>query len=327
MSGPDGLVEAFRGLPIPIRSGDRETFMAVPIDPEGHFRIAKDVSGNPVLLVAAPDPESGPALPPVHLRRLTVQHDLRALVQSPAGRAEVVTARFTVIRSLDPELVQHFLRICWPIVQSLQENPSRSRISEVVTRLADLFQMLSRSARTTAQGLWAELFIISQASDPQRLVDGWHQDPEERFDFALGSDRLEVKSFSGPRRIHHFSLEQLRPPSALSVSVASIQTIRSSGGPSIAELMRRIQGALRDPEAALAVEHIVAESLGEGLRRESLRSFDEEIAKETLRVYSAESLPSVDPKVPERIHGVRFMSDLEGLPGLSELSAPFFDQR
>jgi hypothetical protein len=325
MSGPEALVEAFRGLPTPDGTGDRESFMASSIDAEGHFRIAKDMSGNPVLLVTVPDPESSPALPPVRLRRLTVQHDLRALVQNPAEGEKVATARLTVIRCVDPELTEHFLRICWPIVRSLQERPSRARVSEVVTRLADLFQMLSSSARETAQGLWAELFIVAQAREPQRLVEGWHQDPEERFDFALGSHRLEVKSFSGPRRIHHFGLEQLRPPAELSVWVLSLQTVRSSGGASIAELMRRIQGSLRDPGAALAVEHIVAESLGEQLGTESLRSFDEEIAGETLRFYRAESLPSVDPNVPERISGVRFMADLEGLPGSRKLSGPFFD--
>lgn len=325
MNGPEGLVEAYRSLPIPDGSKDRETFMAASIDRDGHFRIAKDMRGNPALLIAIPDPESGAALPPVRLRRLTVQHGLRALVQCPVAGEEVPPARLTVMRCLDPDLTEHFLRICWPIVQSLQEHASRARVSEVVTRLADLFQMLSRSARESTQGLWAELFIIAQASDPERLVDGWHQDPEERFDFALGSDRLEVKSFSGPRRIHHFSLEQLRPPADLSVVVVSLQTVRSSGGPSIAELMRRIQEGLRVPRAALALEHIVAESLGEDLGRESLRSFDEEIARETLRLYPAATLPSVDPRVPERVHGVRFRADLEGLPGSSQLTGPFFD--
>lgn len=325
IGGTEALIEAYRELPIPDGSGDREMFTAVSIDPDGHFKIAKDMNGNPVLLVGTPDPESGPALPPVRLKRLTVQHDLRALVQCPVEGEEVATARLTVIRCLDPELTDHFLRISWPIVQSLQEHPSRARVSEVVSRLADLFQMLSRSARDTAQGLWAELFIIAQARDPGRLVDGWHKDPEERFDFALGSDRLEAKSFSGPRRIHHFSLEQLRPPADLSVAVVSLQTVRSSGGTSIAELIRRIQGNLRDPEAALAIEQIVAEALGESLRQESLRSFDEEIATETLRLYPAESLPSIDPNVPERIHSVRFMVDLEGLPGSNELTGPFFD--
>lgn len=325
MNRPEELVEAFLGLAVPDRTGERETFTAATIDREGYFRIAKDMRGNPALLVAAPDPASGPALPPVRLRRLTVQHDLRAIVKSPGEAEEAAPARLTVIRCLDPELTLHFLRICWSIVQSLKEHPSRARISEVVTRLADLFQMLSNSARGTAQGLWAELFIIAQARDPQRLVDGWHKDPDERFDFALGSNRLEVKSFSGPRRTHHFSLEQLRPAADLSVLVASLQTVRSSGGVSIADLMRRIQSALGDPAAALAVEHIVAESLGEDLGTESLRSFDEETARETLRLYSAESLPSVDRNVPERIHGVRFTADLEGLPGSTELSGPFFD--
>lgn len=326
MNHPEELVEAFLALPVPGGTGERETFMAASVDPEGHFRIAKDFSGNPALLVEVPGPGSGPALPPVRLRRLTVQHDLRAILESPVEGEEVLTARLTVIRCLDPELTHHFLRICWPIVQSLKEHPSRARVSEVVTRLADLFQMLSRSARDTAQGLWAELFIIAQARDPERLVDGWHQDPAERFDFALGSDRLEVKSFSGPRRTHHFSLEQLRPSADLSVLVVSLQTVRSSGGASIADLMRRIQGRLGDPEAALAVEHIVAESLGEQLGTESLRSFDEEVASETLRLYTAESLPSVDPNIPDTIHGVRFMADLEGLPGSSKLSGPFFDE-
>ena len=107
---------------------------------------------------------------------------------------------------------EFFLRSLHPVIMSLPAVPSREHVSSAVETLVDLFRQISQPPRKTVLGLWAELLIISRSSDPGKLVSCWHSQPEDRFDFASGVDRLEVKAAAGRLKIHHFSLEQLRPP-------------------------------------------------------------------------------------------------------------------
>lgn len=61
------------------------------------------------------------------------------------------------------------------------------------------------------QGLWAELFVISIASNPEYLLKAWHSSLNDVYDFNDGIDKIEVKSTSKSHRIHKFSYDQLSP--------------------------------------------------------------------------------------------------------------------
>ena len=89
-------------------------------------------------------------------------------------------------------------------------------------RLIELFRAMTTPSRKSVQGLWAELFLIAQSRQPTILVDAWHMLPEDRYDFAMDDQRIEVKSFSGSLRQHHFSLEQLQPPEGVKTLIASM---------------------------------------------------------------------------------------------------------
>lgn len=72
-----------------------------------------------------------------------------------------------------------------------------------MNQLIELFRAIAKPARKSLQGLWAELFLISQACQPAILVDAWHTAPEDSYDFAVDNQRIEVKSFSGQICQHH----------------------------------------------------------------------------------------------------------------------------
>src|SRR5262249_12852201 len=150
---------------------------------------------------------------------------------------------------------------------------------------------------------WGELFVISHATDTLTIARAWHLLPEERFDFSLGCQRLEVKSASGRKREHHFALEQLVPVGGTQVVIASLLAERSSAGASISDLLGSIRSAAKDDaELLLHVDTVAANALGTAWRRAMDESFDHRLAASTLEFFDPATVPkptSVPPEVSE----------------------------
>ncbi|MEM8556305.1 MAG: PD-(D/E)XK motif protein [Bacteroidota bacterium] len=302
---PAELLARYRSLQ-PGEAEDR--LSAVPL-PGLRHRIARAASGGPVLLVAVQPSDSAPP-PPLVLEHLTVQHDVLCRVVAPDGTEETVT--LTVVRCTSPELGEHFLRVLHPIVEAVGPEPTRRDAVGAVRRLAELFQALQAPPRQSAQALFAELLVIASSRDPVALTRAWHVEPEDRFDFSGGPERIEVKSTSGETRRHHFSLEQVRPEADVQVLVVSVRVVRAADGLTLGALLDRVRGLLAgDTDLLLRVDHVVAQSLGGSLRRALRERFDEEVARASLRLYQAEDMPAVDPDLPPGVSGVRFTSELD----------------
>ncbi len=309
---PFDLQGLYDSLPTP--GGDRsiEDFVAIQVPGHEGHHIGRDPKGCPALLVETSGQTLNHRLPPIRLQRLAVQHDLLCRVSNLSRPADTPDQmRFTVIRCTDEDLTSYFLKICGSIITALGSNPTRTKVSEVVGRLAELFQAMSRPPRGSAQGLWAELLIIAKSRDPHAMVEAWRIEPEDRFDFSRGDQRLEVKSASGHERRHHFALEQVRPPENIKALVASVFVERAGGGCSLGTLIDRVQARLGShADLALYVDQVVSATLGTALRHGLEDRFDLQHAEATLAFYRAEDVPSVSPDLPPTISGVRFSAAL-----------------
>ena len=307
------LAELFSSLVAP-SSDDGNPFSAVPIPDSPSHRVGKDGSGYPCLLIRVENAPTAGRLPSLQLERLAVHHDVRCRIADTDTQVTTIE-RLTVVRCKDHDLISYFLRICEPVVATLGDSPHRSEVSRIVSRLAELFQSISRPPRGSVQGLWAELFVITTSRDPAVLVEAWHVNPEDRFDFTLGDQRLEVKSTSGPDRRHRFSLNQVRVLEDIHVLVASLFVEPAGGGSSLGELVDRIIGQLEGhPELALYVDHMVALTLGQALQRGLEERFDFERARDSLTFFRGRDIPSVSPELPPSVSSVQFTADLTDTP-------------
>jgi len=314
---PD-LVQLFDGFPAPASDVGLGRFCALPVPGYPFCAVGKDVNGRPVLLIQADNAQPGTAAP-LALEHLEVIHLVNCRVQSP--NAAEMNRTLTVVRctGADRDLHEYFLRCLHPIVASLSANPSRQQISDAVERLIDLFRQLAEAPRKTVAGLWAELFLLSQARDPARLLAGWHAMPEDRFDFASGMDRLDVKAAFGGLRMHHFALEQLRPAGQTRVVIASLLTDRAEGGSSVNDIVDSIRSRIADPGLLIRLDSVVAQTLGQDWRTMRQGRFDLQQATHTLRFVEAAAIPSVPIPTPREVSAVHFRVDL------SQHALPFPD--
>ncbi|MFL5614841.1 MAG: PD-(D/E)XK motif protein [Gemmatimonadaceae bacterium] len=307
-------IALFEALEAPTEESQssRLLFATVPIPKWPTYHLGRTVNGEPALLI---ETRKGAAQvpPPLRLQSLAVYHDATCRLWSrDKGFEERV---YTVLwsTSSDPLIRRYFLQLLTPLVIALGKSPTSERVFETVDGLAELFRALGRPPRRSTQGLWAELLLISIALDPIAVARVWHRDPNERFDFNAGDQRVEVKSASGTRK-HHFSLSQLDSPPGVRIVIASLIAVRATGGLSVESVLNRVQARIAaDPELQSRVYRVIAETLGASLPVALNEAFDEQTACESLRYFKADDIPTVGRPLPPAVSDVRFVADLSSV--------------
>jgi hypothetical protein len=166
--------------------------------------------------------------------------------------------------------------------------------------------------------LWAELLLISLASDPVTLLRAWHRLPGDKYDFSSENQRVEIKSAKSKLRQHHFALDQLSSP-GVDVLVASVFVERVGSGTSLTELAELVRSKINsDPGLLFYLERVIGSTLGSSWRSAAKDKFDLRLAKKSLLFFSPESIPCIDPKLPKGVTDVHFKVDLTDIPSLDK---------
>ena len=306
------LVELFARLEAPARSAsDTNRYTATPIASSGTYRLGKDSSGAPALLIQLPS-DRGTNVSPIRLQHLYVAHDVDCVIHRDRSTE---SGKFSVISCVEADRATetYFLRVLEALLPTLGERPDARSINQAVDRLVELFQALRNPPTKTAQGLWAELFLVAESQDPGKLVDAWHTVPDDLYDFNEGNHRIEVKSTRGETRRHHFSLTQLQPPAGTSLVIVSVIVNRAGGGITINELVDELRYQLSgSPHRLLRLYRVVTLTLGDRWRESTLEMFDRPAARHSLAFFRPSDVPMVSPDLPPGVSNVRFSSDLTG---------------
>lgn len=187
-------------------------------------------------------------------------------------------------------------------------------MARVVTDLVELFRALRNSPKSSVVGFWGELYVIRAAPDVDLLLEAWHGDPNEVFDFGTPTARLEVKTSVSDRR-HHFSLEQVTPPDGVTAAIVSVLTRSAVAGPSILDLLTEIAGRSARGDTSSFLFSALADALGSDALHIAESRFDDALAASTISVYDAWSVPRPGA-IPSQVAAVKFVSDLTGLSSL-----------
>ena len=163
-----------------------------------------------------------------------VDDDLLARALSPVAyegggfhhidNKSVIEKDFTIIQMVsdDQDLIKYFFQVISIILQRLPSRPKVSLLKEEISKVIEIFMAPLRFSKETVRGLWAELLVIERSSNPEYLINAWHVEPEDKYDFNDATDKIEVKSTAGDKRSHIFSLEQLSPEDGSSLLIASV---------------------------------------------------------------------------------------------------------
>lgn len=252
------------------------------------------------------------------LTSMTYDPDVRCRFDGSDVDHQCALLRCTASERATREL---FLRVVESWLPTIPANGIGTEIDAAVACLIDLFDALERPARGDVLGLWGEMFVILAADDPRELLRAWRCDPFELHDFVGTGIRLEMKTSIGVRR-HHFSLEQLQPPSGICLVIGSVVTKPTAKGVTIADLRTRLLARVSDPQLAFRIEQTIASTLGERWSETTLQPYSWEHAVASIVFYDGAIVPRVSPEIPPEVSQVRFAVELEGLPSLGRDAFP-----
>lgn len=307
------LIELYDSLAFP-EEGNEKTFNAIPIPEYQSFRIAIDVEGNPVLLLSVANAVKNIALKNFRLKYLQLEQNIECKI-SENGKSSFQTFTVITFTSADRNLQEYFLRISETLVKTLSNKPTQQQVIESLNKFVEVFRALTDTPTNTVHGLWTELFLIENSTNPKTLLNYWHNIPEEKFDFNSGEEKIEVKSNSNFERLHTFSSEQLNPPTGTEVLIASIFIRQNNAGQSIQQLVDSIATKVQhDIDLADKLNNIVCKTLGNSLEQSIRIKFDYNLAKDSLQFYNHLDISKIEEvNIPNEVSEVRYKSDLSSL--------------
>jgi hypothetical protein len=163
-------------------------------------------------------------------------------------------------------------------------------------------------SREKEVGIIGELLVLASARDIDFLVDAWHVDPTDRYDFSCGSDRLEVKTTTGGRRIHHFSGVQFPALPGLHLDLVSIQLDEVGIGTGVADLFEEIATRLSDPLQVEKFRSKCVDVLSADPRMVRSVQVDRIRADESIQLFWPVDVPT--PEIVEGILSIEWRAEL-----------------
>jgi len=280
-----------------------------------NHKIGVTNNGMPIFFVRSSISSS---VPNISLDMMSVQFcQLCKLIHD---NGESIESTYTVI-TLKPtaeEMTDYFLEILHLVLLKIGDTPSQKILIDEIEKVVELFRQLGQSSSKTVQGLWAELFMISKSKNPAYLINSWHITPTDTFDFNDGKNKIEVKSTSKSKRIHHFSIEQLLPNKESKLLICSLFTIPTGTGVNIFDIAKIIEERLSSIDDKLRLNAMLMRTLGDKYATAGEIYFDYQKAVDSMSFFTHSSIPSISASyVPPAVSHVRFDSDLSDLEPLS----------
>ena len=293
-------------LPRPDQAG---TFSVVAAPKEAAYYVGRDNSGYAALLIRTTGASSR-----VPLILAGIEAHFCVACRIEERDRDVRTENLTVVscRSQERAVERYFLLTLEFLASTLGPNPTVAAVAEVVDRMVDLFQRLAKAPRKNMVGLAGELLVIRAATDPASAVRAWRVDQDERYDFAVGSLRLDAKATTTERRTHEVSFEQANPPPGTTGILTSFVIQPSAGGFSLSELISEVEARIALHDLVLKLRIVVADTLGRDMQSALGWSFDLARAIASLRMYDMSVIPAIRPPLHAGVSGVRFLTDLAG---------------
>ena len=196
----------------------------------------------------------------------------------------------------------------------IKEEDSDKLVGKKLDNLIEIFKSLNKKSITTIRGLWAELFIINVSSNVTQLMEAWHQDETDRYDFSSDLVNLEIKSRSKLKPVEaHFSNNQAYPPKgSKKTMICSVYVNSNSSGLSVLNLKDEISQKIKSPKLKDKLEANFYKILGDNINNDEINLlYDAEIAAQNCFIFNLDNIPKIpNEDIPSEILNFSFKVDL-----------------
>ena len=291
---------------------------AIPISESSPHRLGITSEGYPIFFIAC---SSFERISDISLQLFKVLFNRQCTI-SDAKIGVETQGTFSIIQlnSLNPDFQKYFLEVVYLLLCRLDDKPTVNILKAEVSKLLSLFSSVKSISKEVVRGLWAELILIKQSSNPSYLIRSWHVVPEDKFDFNDGIDKVEVKSTNGSKREHTFALEQLNPNKEARLLIASMFVSQTGVGKTIFDLLDEISSPISDVDVLFKLREETTHIIGSHIEEVSHMFFDENMSLDSLQFFDYISIPSISiGTIPSEVSGVHFRSDLSDVSPIVSL--------
>ncbi len=318
----DSLYNQFKN----IAKGDESSFAfnVIPL-PNSKHKLGVSQEGFPKFFVHTSD--SATAYNNMALELLSVEYNQECTIYEEVANEQTDIFTIITLQATEESLQSYLIEIVALRLSKLPEEPAKRELSIEIENLITIFSSIKRKPIKEIQGVWAELLVIERSLHPEMLVSAWHNQPNAKYDFTMGRDKIEVKSSSGEGRKHHFALDQLNPSPSSRLLIASV-TVRESahcdGGLSIKDLINKICARINTANTRLKLNSTLAVVLGTEYKNWDSVFFDYVEASDTLDFFDINDVPRITKdKIPPSVSEVKFCSDLTHLLSIKDSQSTF----
>lgn len=253
------------------------------------------------------------------IRLKTIRVDFSQLCSLRDSDGTKVTKKYTIIvlNSLESDLQSYFLEVFSLVLNKFVNTPSVFNLKTEITKVAKMFMAPPSFSAIVIQGLWAELFVIASARNPEYLANAWHVSADDKYDFNDGKDKIEVKSTGNLDRVHTFALDQLNPNVGSELAIASVITVRSGQGVNVFDILDAINERGLSIEQMSKIQETAYLTIGPHIEEAKKIKFDFTLALNSYNKYDYRDVPSIKKdSVPSGVTSVHFSSCLRDVKPL-----------
>ena len=224
-----------------------------------------------------------------NIQNLQLNHSIKATIKFKGNKTK---KKFSILKctSKDEGLREIFLSSLSDIVKNIKEDISEKEIYEKTKSLIELYRKISQNRNNDLVGFWGELFVIYKLKSSDLLVEAWHPETTDTFDFFLKNQALEIKTTSSNDRKHQFSYEQLNTRNK-KIIIASIMIRKSRAGKNLLNLKNLIIKKLKKKVNKEKVQKMYDTMTGLKSKKELEDiSFNYEYSRDNLNFYDVKPL-------------------------------------
>lgn len=307
------ICELFRGLKDNFsESADSTKVVSLPLS--SRFLLGITKNQTPVFFIECELKNSSADL---NLEYISVMFNKKCSLIDDFNRKFSKVYTVITLNQRDCDFQNYFLEVVYLILQKIPNKADGVLIKKEIDKILQLFSYTSLPAEKSVQGLWAELLVIEQSENPEYLIKSWHNQANSRFDFNDGKDKLEVKSTSLSKRVHDFTLEQLKPNENSKLIIASVFALETTSGKNINDLRKMIFDKTSNLEIQALLDSIMFKVLGNEISKSFDFYFDYQLAVDELKFFDSDSIPKIN-NIPAEISNVKFSCDLSNIKSLSK---------
>jgi hypothetical protein len=271
---------------------------------------------NVTLLIKTLNPGNLLFMPDIG-KYLEIHYEVDCLVKKVGGGgAQNQTYTMLELKSKDLDLQKYFIDLSIILINRIGNSPTIQSTKDEILKIESIFRKLSKISKLDSIGLWGELFIIESSKDPEYLLHSWHINSTAKLDFNDGHSKIEVKTTTQKRRVHHFEMNQLWNYMGSPTIVASILTEEIDNGRSISDLIQSIKNKVPTLAYQALIEKVF-EVVGDNIDAFGEIKYDYSMSKSEIKFFDGNIIPRPG-LIPKEVTYIKFKSDLTGIPGLTK---------